>query len=84
MPSTTVRISRAGHRLLSELAAAENLSMPALLETALESYRRQQFLDRSARAFADLRSAPQAARAYDREMTGLDRAAGDGLKGLRA
>lgn len=55
MPSTTVRISDSSHKLLGELAAQEGVSMQAILDKALESYRRQRFLEEVNAAYAALR-----------------------------
>jgi predicted transcriptional regulator len=40
----TVRISAGSHRLLRQLAEEENSSMQAILDAAIERYRRERFL----------------------------------------
>jgi predicted transcriptional regulator len=44
MASTTVRVSEHTHELLRELAAATGEPLQKVLERAVESYRREQFL----------------------------------------
>lgn len=65
MPSSTVRISCQAHKLLGELAEQSGESMQAVLDKALESYRRQCFLEGLAADFAALRASPKA---WDEEL----------------
>lgn len=60
MASLTVRISRTSHQLLQELAAHSGQTMQAVLDEALEAYRRQCFLEGLAADFAALRADPAA------------------------
>jgi len=77
--STTVRISSAGHRLLADLARETDSSMAAVLEAALEAYRRQLFLDQAADAFALLVAEPAAEAAYRADLAAYDSSSADGL-----
>ena len=60
MASTTIRVSLRARDLLQELAQTSGSSMQAVLEQALEQYRRQQLLDATNAAYAALRAAPEA------------------------
>ena len=44
MASLTVRISARAHQSLKELSKATGETMPAVLDKAIETYRRRQFL----------------------------------------
>ena len=50
-----VRISLRAHRLLRQLAKQADESMQAILDKAIESYRREQFLRAANREYAALR-----------------------------
>ncbi len=56
MPTATVRISDETRRTLRELAARRGGSMQAVLDEAVEEYRRRRFLDEANAAFAALRA----------------------------
>ena len=60
MTSSTVRISSAKREQLRQMAAWTGESMQALLERAIERYRRELFLDKANEAFAVLRRDPVA------------------------
>jgi len=66
MSSSTVRISRQAQSVLRELAQREGKPMQAILERAIESYRRERFLQEANRAYAALR---QNKKAWAEEMT---------------
>jgi hypothetical protein len=53
--SPNVRISLRAHRLLRQLAKQADESMQAILDKAIESYRREQFLRAANREYAALR-----------------------------
>ena len=55
MPSSTMRISPTAHSTLRRLAALRGESMQAVLDEAIEQYRRKCFLDQANAAFAALR-----------------------------
>ncbi len=60
MASLTVRIDKAAHQILRELAEQTGESMQAVLTKAIEEYQRTQFLDGLNADFAALRSKPKA------------------------
>lgn len=82
MPAT-IRISDRGHRVLSLLSSEAKLPMIQVLDAALESYRRQRFLEASAEAYAALRADPVASIKYDTELAAFDGTLSDGLEGLK-
>ncbi|MCP5111421.1 MAG: toxin-antitoxin system protein [bacterium] len=55
MPSATVRISPRSREVLRGLAKRDRESMQAVLEKAVELYRRQSFLEEANRGFAAMR-----------------------------
>lgn len=59
MPTGTVRINQKAHNILRKMASAERKPMQAILETAIEEYRRQQFLHEANAAYAALRNDPK-------------------------
>jgi len=56
MPSANVRISRDAHAVLRQLAHQEGLSLQALLDRAVENYRRRLFLEKANAAYTTLRA----------------------------
>jgi predicted transcriptional regulator len=60
MATTTIRVSLRARDLLQKLAQTSGSSMQAVLEQALEQYRRQQLLEATNAAYAALRAAPEA------------------------
>jgi hypothetical protein len=81
MAHTTVRITRSTHELLREIAGREKVSMQAVLERALEAYRRQRFLEEVNEGYARMQADPVARDAFDTELAGWDHAIADGLGG---
>lgn len=75
MPAT-VRISDSGRTLLAQLAREADTSMTAVLDAALETYRRQRFLAKAAAAFDALPSDDD----YRGELATLDGTSADGLQ----
>jgi predicted transcriptional regulator len=45
MHTATIRLSEPAHRVLRELAKRDKKPMQTIIEQAIESYRRQRFLD---------------------------------------
>ena len=82
MPAT-IRISDRGHGILNRLAQDARLPMIQVLDAALESYRRQRFLEASAEAYAALRADPATSAEYDAELAAFDGTLNDGLEGLK-
>ncbi len=60
MASTTVRISAQTKKTVERLAAKTGRKMQAVLDEAVELYRRQSFLEEANAAFANLRADTQA------------------------
>lgn len=56
--SSTVRINESAHRALRELAEREHAPLQTVLERAIESYRRDRFLDAVNATYAALRDDP--------------------------
>jgi predicted transcriptional regulator len=55
MPTATVRISPETRSLLKEISNREKRSIQAILDTAVEEYRRRRFLQEANQAYARLR-----------------------------
>jgi predicted transcriptional regulator len=55
MQTATIRISEPSHRILRELARHDNKPMQAVIDQAIEAYRRQRFLEGLSADFALLR-----------------------------
>jgi predicted transcriptional regulator len=55
MATPTIRISKTTHKLLRNLASQDNISMQAIVEHAVENYRRLRFLEGLSSDFASLR-----------------------------
>lgn len=79
MPAT-VRISDTGRSLLAQLAREADTSMTAVLDAALETYRRQRFLAKASAAYDALASDAAEAADYRRELADLDGTSADGLQ----
>lgn len=77
MPST--RISEPAHEVLRRLADESGEPMQAILDKAVELYRRQRFLDESNRAFAALRADSKAWKGEQAERVAWDITVADGL-----
>jgi len=59
MPTGTVRINQKSHNILRKIASKEGKPMQAIIETAIEEYRRQRFLYEANAAYAALRNDPK-------------------------
>jgi len=79
MGYTTVRVSEATRDLLRKLAAREGGSMQAVLEKALEAYRRREFLEGVNRGYAALRADPEQWADLEDERAAWDVTIADGL-----
>jgi len=80
MSSTNIRISSRGRDILRELARKEGQPMGAVLEAALERYRREKFLEDANAAFAALKANPSAWREELAERSLWENTLGDGLE----
>ena len=79
MQSTTVRVNSATHQALENLAQATGSSIQGVLRAAVEAYRREVFLERTNRAYADLKQDRKAWAERQEELEAWDGTAGDGL-----
>lgn len=78
MPSTTVRISDYAVSILREMSTKEGKSMLAILDEALEVYRRKKFLSEVNESFARLKDNKIAWDEEILERQDWDNALGDG------
>lgn len=78
MPST--RISEPSRQVLQQLACESGETMQAVLDKAVELYRRQHFLEPSNQAFAALRANPEVWRTEHTERQAWDITLADGLE----
>lgn len=79
--STTVRISQASLRVLRGIAAQAGEPMQAVLDRAIEAYRRQCFLQKANKAYAALKEDPAAWQEEMAERKAWDTTSADGQKG---
>ena len=79
MPDTMVRINTECHKLLKEMSRTQHKPMHAILESAIEEYRRRCFLEAVNAAYGELRKDPKAWQDMLEERTELDRTIADGL-----
>lgn len=79
-PTANVRISPRAHQLLRQLAEEEQQSMQAILDRALERYRRENFLRAANADFEALRCDPKAWKDELQERELWERTLADGLE----
>lgn len=79
MATTTIRVSKETRDLLNQLARATGTSVQRVLETALEQYRRRQFLETLNAAYAASQADPQARAEASAEAALWDMTLLDGL-----
>lgn len=80
MSTANIRISAEGREILRELARKEGQPMAAVLEKAIERYRRQKFLEEANARYAALQANPREWKEEAAERELWDRTSGDGLK----
>ncbi|MDD4170145.1 MAG: toxin-antitoxin system protein [Desulfotomaculaceae bacterium] len=80
MPSTTVRISHSTWKTLREIADRVGEPMQAVLDKAIEEYRRKCFLEEANRAYLALRNNPDAWKDEIEERVAWDVTLNDGLR----
>ncbi len=80
----TIRISDSAHSTLRDLAQAEGTSMLALLDEAVETLRRQRFLEQVNAAYAALRGDAAVWDEIEKERATWDATLGDGLAAAQA
>lgn len=78
MSTATIRISETAHRLLRQLAQQDHKPMQAILEQAIEAYRRQRFLEGLGADFAVLRENEAEWNAEQQERSDWDATLADG------
>jgi predicted transcriptional regulator len=78
MSTATIRISEPAHRTLRQLAQQDHKPMQAILEQAIEAYRRQRFLEGLGADFAVLRENEAEWNAEQQERSDWDAALSDG------
>ncbi len=80
MESLTLRITKTAHRKLKLLAAHEHMPMQAVLDKAVEAYRRRVFLEGANESYATLRKNPAAWKDLLKERAAWDATLADGLE----
>ena len=80
MPSTSIRIDKQALAVLRELARRQRQPVQTVLKRAIDSYRREKFLEEANAAFAALRSKPEAWEEEQQERDLWDQTADDGLE----
>jgi predicted transcriptional regulator len=78
MSTATIRISEPAHRILRQLAQQDHKPMQAILEQAIEAYRRQRFLEGLGADFAVLRENEAEWKAEQQERSDWDVTLSDG------
>jgi len=78
----TVDISEIAHQTLQDLSKQTGQPVNVLLDKAVEEFRRKQFLEEANRAYAELKSNPQAWAEELEERKAWDVTLGDGLEDL--
>ncbi len=79
MSDAMVRVSEHTRETLREIAQAQHESMQAVLEKAVEEYRRQRYMESLNAFYADLRKDPEAWEAEKAERALWDKTLMDGL-----
>jgi len=80
MSTSNVRISSEGREVLRELARQEKRPMAAVLEKAIERYRRQKFLEEANASYAALKANPKKWKEETAERKLWDSTNADGLE----
>jgi hypothetical protein len=80
MPAT-MRVSPGSWKTLKDISDSANESMQAILDKAIEMYRRQWFLEQMNKGFAALKANPDAWREELAERAEWDVTLKDGLEG---
>jgi predicted transcriptional regulator len=79
MPSTSIRIDEQALAVLRELAHKQRQPVQTVLKQAIDSYRREKFLEEANAAYAALRSNPEAWNEEQQERQIWDHTTSDGL-----
>ena len=83
MATTTIRVSLHVRDVLQELAETSGSSMQAVLEEAIEQYRRQLLLEATNAAYAALRAAPAAWARLEQERQAWEPIRATGVETIR-
>jgi predicted transcriptional regulator len=83
MATTTLRVSLHVRDVLQELAETSGSSMQAVLEEAIEQYRRQLLLEATNAAYAALRAAPAAWAHLEQERQAWEQTQATGVETIR-
>jgi predicted DNA-binding protein len=75
-----VRVSHETHKLLQEWSASSGNSMSAIVDRAIEHYRRAQIFAAAEREYRKLENDPEAIAEYEAELALWDATSGDGLE----
>lgn len=79
MDNPTIQISERSWKTLCELAAESGESMQAVVDRAVEAYRRQKFMEAANASYAAFRADPEAWAEYQKELALWDCTLMDGL-----
>jgi predicted transcriptional regulator len=79
MQAATIRVRTATRQTLAQLAAHTHSSVQNVLDAAVESYRRQVFLEQTNQALAGLRNEDRAWKEYRQEIEQWETTGNDGL-----
>ena len=80
MTTTTIRVNYATWKTLREMSAKFGKPMQAIIEKAVEEYRRKTFLEEANKAFAALKNDANAWKSELEERAAWDAALSDGLE----
>ncbi len=80
MSTTTIRVSEKTRTIVHDLAVSAGVPMTAIVERAVELYRRQQILEQANAAYAALRADPEAWAEVQAERALWDATLADGLE----
>lgn len=75
-----VRVSQETHRLLQVLSANTGDSMAAIVDRAVENYRRALFFEAAERTYRELEADPEGLAVYEAEIALWDKTVADGLE----
>ncbi|GAC1581652.1 MAG: hypothetical protein NVS3B20_26780 [Polyangiales bacterium] len=76
----TVRIDPGSHASLAAIARAKHITLAEALARAVESYRREVFLEAMSAGYASLRADPKAWAAEEAERAAWETTSSDGLE----
>jgi hypothetical protein len=80
MESQAIRVSKNTHKLLRELAAQSKTSIGAIVDRAVEEFRRKQFWEEYTEGYARLAGQTEEWQEYQEEMRAWEATLADGLE----